>query len=135
MYMRDFLARNDLLQTLQFSDPEIINAMELAVDMFNIITPITSIAKVESFPNRYLLLLGTVSNLLTGEALANIRNQLSYSDGGIQVDVDNKMSAYLEAGRLLSAQFQEASDNYKKQVNAEQAFGGISSGYEILPIL
>ena len=135
-YMRDFLARNDLLQTLQFSDDEILTAMDLAVDMYNIMTPLLSPTyTIETFPNRYLLLLGTVANLLHGESIANLRNQLSYSDGGVSVNVDDKMSQYAQLGSTLEAKFNDACENYKKQINAEDAFGGSDSGYSILPTL
>src|SRR3990170_3570917 len=93
--LRDTLQRNDLLLTVQFSDDEILNAMELTIDAYNIMTPLLSPTyTIENFHNRHLLLLGTLAHLLHSEAIAANRNSLTYSDGGITVNPDDKMAQY-----------------------------------------
>jgi hypothetical protein len=132
-FLRDNLARNDLLERLEFTDAEVEKAMQMTTDLFNLIPPI-SYWSVTGFPNRALMILGAASVLLTSEAFAQARNQLTYSDGGIHVGVDDKAALYLQLGEQMRAQFQQAATDLKIQMNAEQAFGGFASPYYGLPI-
>ena len=133
VFLRDNLHRNDLLERLEFTDIEIERAMQMAVDDFDLITPISD-TKVTAFPSRVLLILGTTAYLLWSESFAQVRNSLSYSDGGIQVNVDDKAALYQQFGLTLMAQFKEAATNLKIQINAESAFGGRASPYSSLPV-
>lgn len=133
VFLRDNLHRNDLLERLEFTDLEIQRAMQMAVDDFDLITPISN-TKISAFPSRVLLILGTTAYLLWSESFAQIRNSLSYSDGGVQVNVDDKAALYQQSGTALMAQFKDAATNLKIQINAESAFGGQASPYSSLPV-
>lgn len=133
IFLRDRLERNDLLERLEFTDQEVERAMQMATDDYNLITPISGIT-VSGFPNRTLLILGSAAYLLWSEAFAQVRNQLTYNDGGVHVGVDDKGSLYQQMGSFLIQQFRDAAINVKIQINAESAFGGQHSPYHGLPI-
>ena len=132
VFLRDKLERNNLLERFEFTDKEYENAMLMALDWYNLVPPFSTYGII---PNRALFILGTSAFLLLGEAAAQMRNQLNYSDGGIHVGVDDKAALYMQFGSQLKAEFQQASETYKMQVNAESAFGGQISPYTGLPIL
>jgi len=135
VFMRDRLARNDLLERFEFTDEEIEKAMLFAVDSYNLKPPIQIIATIGNFPYRPLLMLGTAATLLLGESMAQLRNELDYSDGGIHVGVDNKWQKYLQFAQTLQQQFDQIASEIKMQINADAAFGGTASPYIGLPIL
>jgi len=129
-HMRDVEQRNDLLERVEFTDKEIEKALQFAVDRFQMIPPF-----VQTSIPRALVILGTMAQLLTAEAIAQARNHLNYQDAGISVSTDDKWSAYLQLGEQLRAQFESAAEQVKVSQNAEEAFGGSHSPYWGLPIL
>jgi len=104
-FMRDYSNKNPLLDDVEFSDTEVASAIERAVDHANVIGRPTGYAS-DSFPNTYVLLLGTCSFLLKSEAFRQLRNQATYQDGNIQpVGIDDKQQLYSSLSQALSAEF------------------------------
>ena len=134
VYMRDMVGRNDLLHRLEFKDSEIEAAARIAVDMFNAIPPLTMVSGVP-LSARFVILAGTAATLLTSEAMAQVRNQLNYSDNGLHVGVDDKMAMYQQLAGEQRALFDSYARDIKIAMNAEAAFGGAHSGYITLPFL
>lgn len=132
-YISDKLELNHLLDREEFSPTLISLAMELAVGEFNLIPPISGIT-VASFPNKTLLLNGTLYKLFQGACALIARNTMSYSDGGIAVPVEEHFPLYQSLAAMFQADFQIASKAYKIQLNYEAGWGGVGSDYGTFPL-
>jgi len=132
MFMRDRADRNILLDDVQFSDDELNAATEMAVSMFNGITPQTMFTP-SSWPSHlsWLLLLGTCRYLMLSEAFLQIRNQATYQDGDIApIGVDDKQASYAQLSQLLKAEWDEMARGVKIQNNLEGCYNSLGSGYQ-----
>jgi len=127
-YMRDYVFRNILLDTVEYSNEDIQQGLDMCVDRFNITTPMTQYTG-ENFPSKYLLLLGTSAHLLTMVSHEQLRNQLAYNDGNIHVNITDKHQLYLAAGQAGWSQFDQFTRAMKNQMNNEAAFGDLGSPY------
>jgi len=131
MFLRDRADRNILLDDVQFSDDELNNAMEMAVSMFNGLTPQSTLTP-SSWPIhlKWLLLLGTCRFLMLSESFLQIRNQATYQDGDIvPIGVDDKQAAYAQLAQLLKAEWDEQAHGVKVQNNMESCYDSLGSGY------
>jgi len=121
---------NFLLDSVEFSDEDIHNAMTLAIDKYNSTLPMVDVYSVEDFPYRYELMLGASGILLTVKAANLSRNDLAYSTKeGTSINPNEKKGDYLKLGQVFSAEFQERITQIKKTKNAEQAYGSVSGIY------
>lgn len=126
IFLRDYTGKNPLLDDVEFSDEEIKNAMNFATDQANVIARPTSFS-ASSFPNKYVLLIGTCAFLMKSEAFRQIRNQATYQDGNIQpVGIDDKQSFYSALGQNLSAEFTQLVTTIKISENMS-TFGRLKS--------
>ena len=136
MFLRDFALEhlpggqgNIVLDTVQFTPDELTNSIFFAVENYNALTPISS-ATAESFPNAYILLLGTARFLMLSESFHQLRNQAEAQDGDVApVGVYSKAQAYIALAGTLQKEWYTLSRNMKNQFNMEGAYGHISSGY------
>lgn len=122
-YMRDYKELNRLIAGEESSDRQIVWAIIDALDDFNTTPPFTRFS-IENFPSRSLLVRATVITLLEGIGLLQTRNHLSFSDGGLQVGVNDK-TPFLQAWlQLFSNKYEEKKRNLKVAYNIESAWGG-----------
>jgi hypothetical protein len=128
-YVRDKAELNALLpQTQESSDADISLSIDMAVSTFNTITPITGFYDVDTIPFA-ILMYGTIIELLTSAGILQSRNELNYSDGGISVATSNKTGHYQSWIGSFVQKYMNMVQNYKRALNAEQAYGGVSSMY------
>ena len=80
---------------LEFSDREIAAWIKEAWYMINEAEPRTSY-RLEKFPKTSLLLEGAMMIMLEARGLLHLRNQLSYSDAGFSVNLDDKAGHYAQ---------------------------------------
>ena len=132
LYIRDQIEYNRLLDELEFTDERIVFARDMALDMYNVMSPVTSYSLPE-FPNRYLLLIGTLHNLFQGEAAMAARNQMSYSDGGLTIPIEERFEYYMNLANLYGAQFKEAAQQLKIHKNIEDGWGSVGSDFARFP--
>lgn len=132
-YIRDHIEYNKLLDELQFDDERINQCKELALDTFNLYTPISSYIEPD-FPSRALLLWGILWHLFLGEAAAVARNELTYSDGGLTVPLEERFQYYSNLADRYGGMFQASSQQLKIQLNLEDAYGSVSSDFQWLPV-
>jgi hypothetical protein len=132
MFMRDRADRNILLDDVQFTDAELNLAIEMAVEAFNAITPRSAFI-ASTFPNPYILLIGTVRFLLSSESFLQIRNQATYQDSDVApIGLSDKASAYAQLAQQLKAEWDELSRGLKSQLNMEGAYNQLGSGYRFV---
>lgn len=131
-FLRDYGEYNILLDNVEFTEDEIEKAMSFAVDRYNLLTPVTTITE-DTFPNRWLLLIGTCIHLLQSAAFLQLRNQATYNDGDVErIGIDDKFALYQQLAGALSADWNQYAQKIKQQNNMEGAYGSLSSGYRYL---
>jgi len=129
MFLRDRADKNILLDDVQFSDDELNLAIEMATENFNAVTPPSAFIP-STFPNKYVLLVGTVRFLLNSESFLQIRNQASWSDGDVaNIGIHDKSLAYAQLAQQLKAEYDELVRGLKTALNMESAYNHLSSGY------
>lgn len=135
MFLRDVPGRipgsgseNILLDDVEFSDPELDFAKELAVSRFNSSNPPIRSHTAETIPID-ILMLGIAGFLMNAESFRQLRNQSSTSDGEVPLGIDDKHPAYLQLRKFLLDEFDTRLTAYKVQKNMAACWGGVDSGY------
>lgn len=119
---------NVLLDNVEFSDAEIQNAVAFTLDRYNAMTPVTNLPLANI--NRFVLLQGVVSFLLSSESYRQARNQATVQDGDVApIGVDDKASLYAQMSQMADAKFEQYARGLKTQANMEAVYGGLGSGY------
>lgn len=133
IYIKDRADSNYLITGEEFSDERIELAMELTVDTFNFMTPTTNY-DLTSFPSKAMLLYGTLANLFSGQSALAARNQMSYSDGGLNIPIEERFQLYQSLAAQYGQQYSDLSKQWKIQANMESGWGGVSSDYATFPM-
>lgn len=129
MFMRDRAPKNILLDDVQFTDDELNMALEMTASAYNAVTPQTNFTP-STFPNKYVLLIGTARFLLMSESFLQVRNQATVQDGDIApIGIDDKAALYSQMAQGLKAEWDELVRGIKTQNNMEAAYDGLGSGY------
>lgn len=126
MYLRDFPELNRLIDGEETSDRMIAWAVIDTLDDINNTPPFVGNYTCSNFPYRSLLLRGTVVAILESVGLLQTRNQLNYSDGGIQVGVSDKAPMLMQWINMLKSSYEQKLQRWKISTNITQAFGGDS---------
>lgn len=126
--VKDTGVLNVLLDNVEFSDADIDAALGNAVDLYNVMTPITTLS-MDAIP-RPVILYGAVSHLMLSEGMRQLRNQATVQDGNVQpIGIDDKQALYQQWADWMRNQFTTMARGVKTQRNMEAAWGGLSSGY------
>ena len=131
-YIQDIPDKNHLLDGLEFNPTQILLSIRLAVDEFNMFPPFSN-CTVENFPSKAILMNGTLYKLFAGQAALLARNTMNYSDGGLQVPVEERFQLYAALAAMYQADFATTSKSYKIALNMEAGWGGVSSDYANFP--
>lgn len=135
MRMLDFADLNELIGKEEIGKEEIGSAIEDAISDYNAIDPPGYTANIWDFPDKEMLIIGTMSKLLLSGAILHWRNQLSYSAGGLTVATHDMGPHYERIGNQLKAQFEQRADLKKRQLNVGALLGGrkgLGSDYGLL---
>lgn len=120
---------NILLDDLEFSDEEIMNAIRRPVDQWNELPPPMRLATVDNFPYRENWLRAACGILLETAGYRKLRNQLPYNGAGLSVDEHANWKAYVELGKRAATEFMQWALNHKKCLNVNEAWNYLSSPY------
>lgn len=134
LYLRDFPELNRLISGEETSDRMIAWAVVDALDDFNSSPPFIGNYGLSNFPSLSLLREGAVIRILESVGLLQTRNQLSYSDGGIQVSVSDKGSMLMGWIQMFRNSYEQKKTRIKASLNVEQAMAGagVSSEYFVV---
>lgn len=132
-YIRDKAENNLLIEGTEFSPTVISVAMDLAINEYNLIPPIST-ASLMVFPNKALLMSGTLYKMFLGQAALLARNTMNYSDGGVSVPVEERFQLYMALGQMYQQEFQTSARNLKTYLNLESGWGGVASEYAYMPV-
>jgi len=131
LFMVDFVTKNELLEELEYSEQQYRLALDLSLDKFNGVTPLSGYTS-ESLPmgTTYLIcILGAAAFLLRMSAHLQLRNQLSYTDGNIHVGLTDKHQLYLNAAQTYMQEFEQMARSIKNNLNNDSAWGESNSPY------
>jgi len=133
MAMRDMCPDgNFLLDSVEFSQEEIMWAIRRPIEYWNDALPPVAPFTVDSFPFRYQWLNATVGELLLMAALWMRRNDLDYSAAGLQIMDTKKWPDYHTLGTEKLDTWKKYVEEKKKSLNAEAAYGSLT-GYRSNP--
>jgi hypothetical protein len=131
-YTSDYGQNNYLIEGEEMSDTFISLCMTFAVEAFNSITPIGNVG-VQNFPSKAILLWGTLWFCYDGKALLLARNTMEYSDGGLNIPIEERAQLYKTLAAGFQSQFMESATKLKIQQNMEQGFGEVRSDLSLQP--
>lgn len=123
LFLRDYRELNRLIDGVEHSNRQIVWAIMDCLDDFNTTPPFTQYT-LFNFPSRSLLLRGVACSLLESLGILQTRNHLNFSDGGLQVGINDKTEYIQRWLQLLKNQYEEKKMKMKIAINIEQAWGG-----------
>lgn len=132
-YIRDRAENNLLLDGEEFTPVVISLAMDLAVSAYNAMPPYTTYT-VGSFTNKDIMMSGTLWKMFAGQAALLARNTMNYSDGGIQIPVEERFQLYESLAQMYQSDFLTNTRALKTHLNLEAGWGGVGSDYGNFPI-
>jgi len=132
-FISDKVDKNHLLEGEEVSAPMINLCMELAISEFNNTAP-TSMYTIDTFPFKALLLSGTLYKIYSGLSALVARNNFSYSDGGLQIPLEERFQLYQSLAAMYEADFTSSMTKVKIHQNMVDGWGGVSSDYASMPI-
>lgn len=133
LFLCDYAPNNRLLGTIEWTDPQIENAISYTISAYNECLPHIReypIDDPDKFPYRNLLLLGVAARLLKSAGLGRIRNRLQFATDGVQIDDQAMADIYLQLGQAMAQEFEAKVMNLKKAENVASCFGHVSSEYQ-----
>ena len=132
-HIRDRAENNLLLDKEEFPLSTIQLAIELAVSDYNSLPPMSSVT-LDTFPSKSILMLGTLYKLYQGQAALLARNTMNYTDGGLQIPVEERFALYQSLAEMYRNDFELQSQRLKMHLNLEEGWGGVASDYATMPI-
>lgn len=132
-YISDYPEANLLLDKEEFSNTFIELCMDLAVSEYNALSPRTN-NTLGNMPSKSVALLGTLWQMFLGRSALMARNHLSYSDGGLQIPIEEKYELYKNLADNFKAQFTETASRLKVAINMEAGWGEVRSDESTFPI-
>jgi hypothetical protein len=131
-FLRDYPELNRLVAGVENSNRQIVWAIADALDDFNTSPPFNSYG-LENFPSKSLLLRAVTISLLESVGLLQTRNHLQFSDGGIQVGINDKTPFIQSWIQLFRNSYEEKKTRLKVAINIESAWGGgVHSEYRFI---
>ncbi len=132
LFLQDSPQTNYLLDNVEFTDDRINLSISFAINQFNFIPP-QSTQTIFTFPQPGILLLGTLAFLFQGQAAFFARNSLPYSDGNIQINLEERAEPYTNLANNYMSQFMDSSVKYKTEMNLESGFNWLPSDIGTFP--
>ena len=132
-YLSDYPDTNLLLDKEEFSDTFIELAMDLAISDFNAMPP-RGVTTINDFPSKGVLLYGTCWQMYQGRAALMARNHLTYTDGGLQIPVEEKFELYMSLASNFRALYAESARALKNHINLESGWGRVVSDEYMFPM-
>lgn len=116
---------NILKGELEFTDKKIEGFIIEALYDINEAEPRKIQYKLEGFPKTSLLLEGALVMMLRARGLLHLRNQVSYSDAGFSVNLDDKTGYYAQWLSTTAAGYYRDRTEFKRSLN--RRFRGVHS--------
>jgi hypothetical protein len=128
MYLHDNAEMNRLLREEESSDGAIQMAISMVLSDWRSGDPYQRTWTADSFPSMDLMIKGACCELLTSAGIYHSRNRLSYSAGGLTVEVHNKGPEYMQWIDRMKADYESKKAKYLRILNTQAAWGGGAAG-------
>ena len=132
-YVSDFAPNNYLIDGEEFTNTYIELCMDLAIDIFNNEPPKGSATR-SNFPSKALLLKGTLWQMYSGKALLLARNTMNYSDGGIQIPIEERSALYSQLAGGFKTEWDASIRVLKTHLNMQSGWGEVKSDQSHFPL-
>ncbi|MDY6957882.1 MAG: hypothetical protein SVK08_01860 [Halobacteriota archaeon] len=123
-YIQDDPIANKL--TGKFENPDLGMYLDLALSDFNMTPPLIGDYTFEKFPAVKLLIMGAVVQILLSNSILQVRNSLSYSDGGSTIAIFEKGPAYMQGAQVFAGMYENNKKNLKISLNIQKGWGTVS---------
>ena len=126
--VRDFIfdrqaLDNPLLMDLEFSDDEISSAQRRAAMYYNEMQPQVEIVQPASLPFGMIFLYGIIYFLQMGKLQQLARNNVEYTAGNMEVDINKKRIEFLtESVKMFRDEFNRLALDRKTTINIQQGY-------------
>lgn len=124
-FIRDQAELNTLICQRETEDPGLNAAIEDAIDDWNNTPPLIDCYTAESFPAKSLLKIGATIFVLRSAGIGKSRNHLTYSDGGLSIEKDEKTQLYQSWIDRFEPVWEGRKADLKKAKNLSNCWGGI----------
>ena len=132
-FIRDYPELNRLIAGEESSTRQIVWAIMDTLDDFNTTPPLITQFGLINFPSKSLLIRGVVCSLLESIGLLQTRNHLNFSDGGIQVGINDKTPFIQSWLQIFRNRWEDKTAKLKVAINIENAWGGgVNSEYRFV---
>ena len=129
-YLRDFPELNRLIEGYESSDRMLAWAIMDALNWISSTPPPLGTYSLTTFHHTSLLLRIAACNVVESVTLLQMRNQLRFSDGGIQVGVSDRAPLLMNWLQMMRARTDQELMRWKVSQNIEQGYdGGVHSDY------
>jgi len=132
-FISDYAPNNYLIDGEEMSNTYISICIGLGVDVFNMMTPVSSHTPA-SFPSKSILLWATLWQMYEGKAALLARNTMNYTDGGLQIPIEERYELYKNLAAGYNANFDRQARALKIQTNMESGWGGVSGDSSYFPV-
>jgi len=125
LFMMDRTAdENFLLDSVEFTDTEISDALVLVVDKYNTMLPHVDYYTADTFPYRTEALAGVAGMLMKMKALNMVRNNLDYNTSdGTAISDKGKKQEYLSLAQAFEQEFDTKCRSLKVSKNSNDCYG------------
>lgn len=121
---------NQLLDDLEFSDMQILHAVQRCIDEFNELPPeISRKFTAADFPWPENLTTGAVGVLMQEIAYRFTRNRMQYSASGFNLDTSDKGPVYIQLAAQARGEWKQFMATKKTELNMQDCFGTIDIPY------
>lgn len=133
-YMRDRMELNRLIAGEETNDRLIAWAVLDVLDDWNTTPPFLAAIGLSNLPSISIVRDGVTARVLESAAMLQMRNHLSFNDGGISVTVSDKGPQYLAFAQYLWNRYEQKKGAFKSSQNIELAMdgSGVPSEYFLL---
>ena len=132
-YVSDYAPNNYLIDGEEFSETYVALCMSLAAEEFNALSPFTTYSLL-TFPSKSVLLLGTIWKMMDGKSLLLARNTMNYTDGGLQIPIEERAELYSNLASKFGGQFKDSAVKLKINMNMESGWDSVYSDYSNFPL-
>lgn len=126
--LRDFIRDDENLNTLigqkETEDTGLVNAIGDAIDDWNSTPPLIDSYTTDDFPSKSILKIGATIFVLRSAGIGKSRNHLTYSDGGLSIEKDEKTQLYQSWHDRFEPVWEKRKADYKMQKNLGNCWGG-----------
>lgn len=130
LFLMDTPSMNRLLLNHESSDDLLEFAIEMAIDDWNITTPIFNPVDIGTYGSLYLLMHGSAIQVLKSQGILQARNQLNYNAGGSSFSRHDKSPIYQSWYTNFANEYEVKKRNAKIQYNINRGWGGVHSEYD-----